>query len=136
MTNGLGGGGIVRMMAGCKQAMPALTRHRLLQIVVALVFLLATAIPASAAFQAQAARTHCGDYPIAAGDMPDCSGRVTKAVFCGFSAWTGQAVEASGRLVPAEQVALPVTFPFARLPQMTGETPVPDPFPPRPRRLA
>lgn len=116
--------------------MSALIHGRLWRMVIALGFLLATAMPALAAHRSPVAMPACSDQPAGSHDMSDCSDHASKAVSCGLAACTGLAIEIAERSTSVEQVTLLIAFPPARPTLMAGATLPPDPFPPRTRRLA
>ncbi len=63
--------------------MSALAHGRLWRALIAVAFVLATAMPAFAAFQRDAAATMppCASHGMGDARKPDCSGHVTKAMF-------------------------------------------------------
>lgn len=115
--------------------MRGLSHKRLWRVLIAVAFLLATAMPAVAAFHRPAAAS-CADRHTVSADMADCSGHATKAMACGFVACASLAIALSDRSAPVEEVASLISFPPARLALMIGAALPPDPFPPRAFRLA
>jgi len=117
--------------------MSPLAHGRLWRALIAVAFLLATAMPAVAAFHRPAAAApSCADRHTVSEGMADCSGHATKALACGFVACVGLAIACPDRSVPVEGVALLISFPPAQFALMIGAALPPDPFPPRASRLA